>query len=704
MILIIAEKPSLARNICAGIGNVTRRDGYFEGGGYIVSWALGHLFQLCDVEDYTGDKNAKWSLDILPFFPEDFRFKLRTKARSDAIDEGVKKQFSVIEALCNRPDVEKIVNAGDADREGEIIIRLCIKNALKTQKPVYRLWLPDQTPQTVSAELAAMRESSEYDCLADEGFSRTFVDWLYGINLSRYATLRSGAPLRVGRVIIPIVKAIYDRDMAIKNFVPVNYYGVVSKTVYDGAEIELVSTRKYKKENFEKAKKCAEVYNAATTAVTGRTSKKDSLSPGKLFSLSKLQNLLGKKYKMKMDQSLSIVQKLYEEGYLTYPRTNSEYLATAEKDKIRQIVSAVSKLGYPVEFKDKKTIFDDSKVESHSALTPTFKIPKKENLSDDEFRVYSAVFKRFVAVFCSEPCIAEKTEITVKVGEYEEFTLKGTVITEKGWTRYDDPPVSDKVLPDLKPGDIIETAFAPKERETAPPKHYTVETLNNFLKNPYREIKAAAADSESEDDMEEYRAIFEGVEIGTEATRTAIIHNAEESKYIELKNNTYRILDGGIYLIETLARLKINMEKEKTALLGKALKQVYRGEISVSDCVALAENEIKSIFVPEKADLCDDTDIGIAGESVGKCPLCGKDVIRGRYGYGCSGYKNGCQFKIGIEICHRTIPISAVKQLLSTGQTTKLNGFVSKNGKPFSAALKLSCGKAEFDFSDDRQQ
>lgn len=704
MILIIAEKPSLARNICAGIGNVTRRDGYFEGGGYIVSWALGHLFQLYDVEDYTGDKGAKWSLDILPFFPGDFRFKLRTKAKSDEADEGVKRQFSVIESLCNRADVEKIINAGDADREGEIIIRLCIKNALKTPKPVYRLWLPDQTPQTVAAELAAMRESSEYDRLADEGFSRTYVDWLYGINLSRYATLRSGAPLRVGRVIIPIVKAIYDRDMAIKNFVPVSYYGIVSKTVQNGAEIELVSTRKYKKENLEKAKRCCNAYNAATTVVTGRTSKKDSLSPGKLFSLSKLQNLLGKKYKMKMDESLAVVQKLYEDGYLTYPRTNSEYLASAEKDKVKQIINTVSKLGYPVEFKDKKTIFDDSKVESHSALTPTYKIPKKENLSENEYRVYSAVLKRFVAVFCSEPCVAEKTELTVKVGEYEEFTLKGTVITEKGWTKYDDPPVSDKVLPDLKPGDTVKTDFVPKERETTPPKHYTVETLNNFLKNPYREIKAAAADSENEDDMEEYRAIFEGVEIGTEATRTAIIHNAEVSKYIELKNNTYRILDGGIYLIETLGRLKINMEKEKTALLGKALKQVYRGEISVNDCVKIAEDEIKTVFVREAKDPADDTDIGVAGEEVGKCPLCGKEVLRGRYGYGCSGYKDGCGFKIGIEICHRPIPVSAVKQLLSDGHTAKLNGFVSKNGKPFSAALKLSGGKAEFDFSDNRQQ
>lgn len=698
MILIIAEKPSLARNICAGIGKMQKRDGYFEGNGYLVSWALGHLFQLYDIEDYTGDYEAKWSMDNLPFYPEKFQYKLRTKGKERTVDSGVSRQFSVIESLCNRADVEKIVNAGDADREGEIIIRLCIMNALKSEKPLGRLWLPDQTPETVAKQLAEMKSQEEYDCLANEGFSRTYVDWLYGINLSRFATLKSGALLRVGRVIIPIVKAIYDRDMAIKNFVPDTYYGIVSKELTDGEEIELVSTRKYRKENLEKAQRCCAAYNSVPAVVTERTSKKDRLNPGKLFSLSKLQNVLGKKYKMSMDDSLKIVQKLYEDGYLTYPRTNSEYLATAEKDKIKKILEGVKKAGYPVEFKDKKTIFDDSKIESHSALTPTFKIPKRDALSDDEFKVYQTVFRRFVAVFCSEECVAQRSEIKVKVGEYEEFSLKGTVILEKGWTRFDDPPSKDKVLPNLKVGDTVVTDFKPKEKETSPPKHYTVETLNNFLKNPYRELKAAASESENEDDMEEYRAIFEGVEIGTEATRTAIIRNAEESGYIQLKNNSYYILDGGIFLVESLARLGINMEKEKTAHLGRALKQVYRGEMTVGDCVTLARDEINEVFSKKQYSPEEDVEIGVAGDEVGACPVCGKRVIRGRYGYGCEGYKEGCKFRVSIEICKRTIPFSAVKALLETGKTPKLKGFISKAGKPFDAALKLDGERVVFDF------
>ena len=188
--------------------------------------------------------------------------------------------------------------------------------------------------------------------------------------------------------------------------------------------------------------------------VTGVKNKKDKLFPGKLYSLSKLQSVLGKKYKMSMQESLALVQGLYEKGYLTYPRTNSEYLATAEKDKIRQILAGCQKIGYPVKFKDSKTIFDDSKIESHSALTPTYKIPQKAQLTEREMQVYSTVFRRFVAVFCAEDCVVSRTEITIDVGDLETFVLKGMTVLEKGWTKYDDFSQKDKILPRLEKGDI----------------------------------------------------------------------------------------------------------------------------------------------------------------------------------------------------------------------------------------------------------
>ena len=389
-----------------------------------------------------------------------------------------------------------------------------------------------------------------------------------------------------------------------------------------------------------------------------------------------------------MDKSLSIIQKLYEEGYLTYPRTNSEYLATNEKDKIKKILENVKASGYPVKFKDDKTIFDDSKIESHSALTPTYKIPDKTKLTKDELIVYSAVFRRFAAVFCSEDCKIEKTEITIDVGGIESFTLKGTVIVEKGWTKYDVYNKNDKLLPNLNKGDEVNICFKIKEKKTSAPKHYTIETLNNYLKNPFREEKAKI-DDENEDDTEDYKAIFEGLELGTEATRTGIINNAINSKYIELKKDSYYILPGGIYLIESLIQMKITMDKYKTSTLGKALKQVYKDEISINDAVLLAEEEISEIFKKKNYSIEEDIDTGFYMDLIGKCPLCGKDVVKGRYNYGCTGYKDGCNFKISMNICKRTISKEVAKEILKNNISPNINGFVSKNNKLFNAKLKL---------------
>jgi len=708
MTVIIAEKPSLARNITSAIGGMSRRDGYFEGNGYIVTWAFGHLFTLADIESYNplpeGEKH--WTLKNLPCFPEEFRFELKKDA-SKKTDSGVEKQFEIIKALCRREDTDVIVNAGDSDREGEIIVRLCIRNAFSdgTVKTVKRLWLPDQTSETITKALSEMKDDSDYDSLADEGFARMFIDWLYGVNLTRYATLKSGILLRVGRVIVPIVKAIYDRDMAIKNFVPDIYYVLMSKAETDGKQVVLTSKKKFDKNDLASANKLAEEYNAAEAVVTSVKKRKDNLAPGKLYSLTKLQNVLGKKYKMSMHDSLAIVQKLYEEGYVTYPRTNSEYLATAEKDKIKKIIENVGKLGYPVEFKDNKTIFDDSKIESHSALTPTYKIPDKTKLSEDEMKVYGTIMRRFAAVFCSVPCIADKTEIKIDVGGLEEFILKGTVIVQAGWTKYDDYNAKDRILPDLKKGDRVVTDFKPVEKETTPPKHYTIETLNNYLKNPFREEKAGQVDAEQNEeyglqvnDEEEYRAIFEGLELGTEATRTGIIDNARKSKYILLKKDVYTILPDGIFLVESLSRMHIGMDKYKTAQLGQALKKVFRGEIKVKDSTDLAVKEISEIYSGSKSAE-DDTDTGFIGDTAGKCPLCGNDIRRTRFGYGCSNYKNGCKFTINAVICQRVISLKNVSKLLAEGKTDKIRGFVSKNGKLFDAFLKLENGKVVFDFN-----
>ncbi len=697
MVLIIAEKPSLARNIMAGIGKMTKKDGYFEGGGYIITWAFGHLFSLADIEHYTDpgcSGKAKWTMENLPCFPQKFVFQLK-KDKNNTVDSGVRKQFETIEYLCNRSDVDTIINAGDADREGEIIVRTCIEKALKSPKSLKRIWLPDQTPQTVQEAMENLKDEKEYDNLASEGYARTFTDWLYGVNLTRYATLRSGTLLRVGRVIVPIVKAIYERDMAIRNFVPDIYYAVASKTLTNGEEIELVSKNKFEKNDLAKANELCQKYNMADAIVTAKKVKKDKLSPGKLYSLTKLQNHLGKKYKMSMAESLEVLQGLYEKGYVTYPRTNSEYLATAEKGKIKTILKSVAELGYPVTFKDAKKIFDDSKIESHSALTPTYKIPDKTILSENEMKVYSTIMRRFVAVFCAKECVVEKTEITVSVGNMEDFVLKGMVIQEPGWTAFDDYTKKDKILPKLEEGDKVEIDFKPVEKETSPPKHYTIETLNNYLKNPFKDEKANMTDAEREE--EEYRAMFEGLELGTEATRTGIIDNARHSEYILLKKDTYTILPAGENLVQSLERMHIIMDKFKTSQMGVALKKVYKGMLSVEEAVDIVKGEIKGIF--DGANEKDANFDGFVGDIVGKCPLCGSDVVRTRFGYGCSGYKDGCKFSLGNVICSRVISLENVRTLLKEGATPLISGFVSKkSGKEFSAKLAVEDGKVVFKF------
>ena len=696
MKLIIAEKPSLARNICQALGSFSKKGNYFINDEYIVTWVFGHLFSLADIEYYNPNPDGRWTLKNLPCFPEKFFFELR-RDKDGKVDSGVKAQFETIKALCLRDDVDTIVNAGDSDREGEIIVRTCIEKTGVKNKKITRLWLPDQTPETVRSAAAEMKNDSEYDNLASEGYARTYIDWLYGVNLTRYATLKTGTLLRVGRVIVPIVKAIYDRDMAIRNFVPDIYYAVSSKTEVDGCSVELSSKQKFEKNELSKAKELCDKYNASKAVVKSKKRKKDTVSAGKLYSLSKLQNVLGKKYKMPMDKSLAIVQDLYEKGYVTYPRTNSEYLATAEQDKVKGIISAISALGYTVKFKNNKTIFDDSKIESHSALIPTHKIPQKTSLSPDEYTVYSTILRRFAAVFCSEDCIADKTEIVVGVGDYEDFTLKGTVILEKGWTKYDDYTKKDKLLPPLEKGDTFDVNFAPVEKETSPPKHYTIETLNNYLKNPFRDEKKNVED---ENDEEEYKAIFEGLELGTEATRTGIIDNARKSGYISLKKDVYTILPDGEFMIESLARMGISMDKYRTSELGVALKKVFRGEITIDDSVKLATNEISLVFGSNKDEAIIKNDIGFMGDVVGKCPLCSSNVVRTRFGYGCSAFRDGCKFSFRFEICGGIVSVEQAKKLVQTGRTDVIDSFYSKRtSKNFSARLKLEDGKAVFDFN-----
>jgi DNA topoisomerase-3 len=305
--------------------------------------------------------------------------------------------------------------------------------------------------------------------------------------------------------------------------------------------------------------------------------------------------------------------------------------------------------------------------------------------------------------------VTAKTEMKIAVGDFEEFTLRGVSVLEKGWTKYDDSTVKDKMLPPLKKGDAVNVDFKPQEKETSPPKHYTIETLNQYLKNPFKEEKAArdkaekekGEEDEREDDTEDYRAMLEGVELGTEATRTGIIDNARSSGYIQLKKDVYTILPEGEFFIRALSRLGIRMDKFKTCEMGRSLKKIYRGEIPVSSGVALAEAEIREVFGSAKNGTS--PDIGFMGDEVGTCPLCGGRVRRTKFGYGCEAFREkGCKFSFNMKILGRTIPIGEARRILSEGRSEVLQGFRSKKGTLFAAALKLENGRVDFDFASDR--
>ena len=696
MKLIIAEKPSLARNIVAAIGQMKRAEGYFYNDEYVVTYAFGHLFGLFDVDDYLPEKKEDkkyWSLDDLPFYPSEFKFKLTS---------GSKQQFEIIKKLISSNKIDTIVNAGDSDREGEIIVRLILAHAMSENKPVKRLWMPDQTPKTIRKELEEMKDDSAYDNLANEGYARTYVDWLYGINLTRFASIKSGSLLRVGRVIAPIVREIYNKEIEIENFKPRKYYALTSKEKTNGEEIELTSKTDFDVGNEEEMNAFLEKLNSSKAYVTNISTEEKIIPSPRLFSLSVLQGELGKKFKMKPDKALKITQDLYEKGFVSYPRTPSQYLATNEKEKFREIISNLQNMGVNVAFKDSKNIFDDSKIESHSALTPTYKIPKKSDLNEDEQKVYSTICHCFFAVFAKDPYKINRTTMEISLGDIEKFKLTGDVILSKGWTEFEPRDSKDKVLPSLNVGDEVNINFKAVKKETKAPKRFTVASFNNFLKNPFKkEIEDANdEDTENQDDSEDIKAMFDGVELGTEATRSGIIANAQKEEYILLKNNTYYLQEKGRFYIKALDEMKVSLEKVKTAELGRNLKRVYKGEISIDDCVEIAKNEIssmldKNVVFYKKSKIRDDLKI------LCECPRCHNPVYITEKGWQCFGrdcylgfYKNNPLLKkLGVQETD-----DLVKDIFTKGQIV-LKLVNHMNGEEYSQVLRADIDGHFFKFT-----
>jgi len=701
--IVIAEKPSYAKLIVKSLPGqkFKYQDGYYEGERMVVTYGFGHLFQAYDIEDYTKETNTAWKLDILPFCPPNhhFLYKLKTVRNEKGkveTDPGVKQQFFTIKRLLQRPDITRIIHAGDADREGEILLRQIILNANTRNLPVYRLWVTEQNEKEIVDKINHTVPDSQFDNLANEGFARARTDWLDGMNLTRYVSILAkapgGKPFRLGRVICAMVREIYDRDMAIQNFVPVPYFSVVSKEKTNGEEIVLRIKDTFPIDQKEAAEQKCLLLNSMPAIVKDIQTKRRTVSPGKLYSLTTLQNALLKRHKISLDDSKRLIQGLYEAGYITYPRTNTEYLGESEKGKVQGLLTVFGKHGYDLQFRDSKSIFDSSKVESHSAIIPTHVIPTK--LDNLQQIVYETVRNRFLAVFCKEPCLVDGTTMTIVCGD-EKFNLKGDVLVQKGFLKYDDVKFSEKTLPGLNIGEQVNVNFCPVQEETQPPKHYTAVTFNNFLENPFRKEMAQNSDSgdaasgDSGDDTEHYKAVMSGVEIGTVASRTDIIRKIIDNNYITEEKGTYKIAPTGVYLIETMEKLGININKHTTVQMSIMLKEVNKGNLTIDDAIDKCMENLSSIMSNRDIEITSCIEAGVVeGKTknvIGKCPKCGGDIINGKFGPFCT---QKCGLYIG-KIRGKTLTETQLKNLFA-GKKVLLKGLTSKKGTSYEAYVTLS--------------
>ena len=688
--IIICEKPSLAKNMRDGIPeSFESHDGYYESAHYVICYVFGHLFELKSIEQYRADydhtKKYPWTLENLPYYPKEFQFTIKD-------DSGIKKQYKIIKSLLERADVDTVYHLGDADREGEVLIRIVLQEA-KNTKPVLRIWTDDQMPESLYEALKKAKPDSEYNSLAAEGYARMYIDWLYGINLSRLVSLKAGTLERVGRCIMAIVREIYNREMEIKFFVPRLYYAVESATEIKGIKLTLKSKQEFDRDLREKALELANTYNQSKTVVKKVMKQDRELHPSKPFSQTSLQSIMGKKYKISPDRVLAAAQKLYENGIISYPRTNSNYYADGEKEKIANILSVLKEQGFKVSIESGKKFFDNAKVESHGALRIT-KIVDQSSLSDTEAKVYDTILGRMLADFCEEKCIITETYLFFDVGGYEEMKASGKIVKEAGFFQYEPSfDLKDKIVPDLKEGEIVETNFKPVEKETQPPKRYTIETLNNYCENPFR--------SDMKDEDEDFKAIVSGLAIGTGATRAGLYKNAIDNGYISLKKETYYLEENGKFCIEMLDKLHINMDKYKTAEIGQVLKDVLNNRKTLEQAIVFAEEQI-TIYFNGACDVVVEKAQSSQREEIGKCPKCGSPVYEARANFYCSNH--ACNFSLFKEnkwftMKKKTITKTIAKNLLRNGKAKVTGLYSSQKDKLYDATVVMTVGEQYPSFS-----
>ncbi|MEG2556738.1 MAG: DNA topoisomerase 3 [Odoribacter sp.] len=707
MKMCIAEKPSVAKEIANILGATTRRNGYMEGNGYCVTWTFGHLCGLQDPNEYT-EKWQKWDMSMLPMIPSKFRIKLIN-------DEGIKKQFAVIEELVAK--AEEVINCGDAGQEGELIQRWVLTKA-KCKVPVKRLWISSLTEEAIREGFKKLMDSKDFDTLYAAGSARAIGDWLLGMNATRAYTLKYGTGknvLSIGRVQTPTLALIVERQKAIDHFQPETYWEI--RTDYRGGFFSYTQGRFTKK---AEAEALLEKITPQELEITGSERKKAMEHPPKLFDLTLLQVECNKKFAFTADHTLKLIQSLYEKKLTTYPRVDTNFLPNDQYPKVAGILKGLK----PYEALTKtilegKTIrkspkvFNDKKITDHHAIIPTGVF--SYDLSPDEKRVYDLVARRFIAVFYPD-CEIANTTVLARVGE-EEFKATGKQIIAPAWRVVfggnTEKQNEENVLPVYERGEHGAHRPELQEKDTQPPKYYTEADLLRAMETAGKQVED-----------EELRDLMKENGIGRPSTRANIIETLFKRQYIRKDKKRLIATTTGMELIGTI-RNELLKSAELTGQWEKKLRRIEEGTYQVTDFMEELKtmvNEMihyvkyssaKTISVEESVEALPEGSEekkkeGKEGKeakkprakkaegeaAVLKCPKCGQgEIVKGKTAWGCTLYRKSCDFLIPMEVQGKKLTPKQVEALVVKGQTAKIAGFNDADGNSFNGLIKLDENK-----------
>jgi DNA topoisomerase-3 len=689
-ILVIAEKPSVGRDIARVLSCKEKSDGCIIGEKYIVTWAIGHLVGLLKPEEYD-DKYKRWSLEDLPIIPSQMKIKPINKT---------KKQFNIIKKLMNSKDIDYIISATDSGREGELIFRY-IYEAAACKKPFKRLWISSMTDEAIKKGFESIRPGEEYNNLYYSAKCRSETDWLVGMNASRAYTIRYNVLLSIGRVQTPTLSILVQRQKEIDNFIPKDYWEVRANFGdFYGTWIDL-ENNETKIFDEEKADNLVKLIEGKKGRIKEISEEEKNQAPPLLYDLTELQRDGNKNFGFSASKTLSIAQSLYEQKkMITYPRTDSRYLSS---DMIPTIKSTLKKMNIPIYSKfiksiiekDKlpitKRIVDDSKVTDHHAIIPTDTVPKLEKLSEDEKKIYGLIVKRFFAVFYQryEYTI---TKIITEV-EKENFITKGKTIRQLGWMIFYKNDSIKKKDEDLelplvkKDAEVIVKAAEKEKKQTSPPKPYTEATLLSAMENAGRFVE----DEELKEQLKESG-------LGTPATRASIIERLIEVGYVKRKGKVLNPTEKGIKLIEIVPeQLKSpettgKWEKDLTSI-AKNKMDPNRFMVNIKDYVKYIVDESKKsnlkVSFPNESQ--EKNNNSKTAKGLGKCPLCTKgSIMENSKAFYCSSWREGCKFtlwKNSLERYGHKITRDMIKKLLKDNIIKGLEIIRPQTGEKYKADL-----------------